>query len=252
MIKNKRLFILTGSFVIALFIFKSFKGDDKINKWQTIFNGKNLDGWNVKIHHHEYNDNYKNTFRVKDKKLVVDYSDYEKFNKRFGHIFYEKPFSSFHLKFETKFTQQFLEDVPSYAYLNSGVMFHSQDPKTILKEQDWPVSIEYQILAQKDNNSHRSTANVCSPSTDILVENQITKEHCVKSSSKSYKWNEWQKGELIVYSDSLIIHKVNGQEVLRYSKPQIGGKMKANGVDPKYNVSGTALKSGYIAFQAEG
>jgi hypothetical protein len=252
MIKNKRLLILIGSIVITLLVFKNFNKENKSNDWQTLFNGENLDGWNIKIHHHEYNENYKNTFKVKDGKLVVDYSEYDKFNERFGHIFYERPFSSFHLKFETRFIDQWMEDGPFHAYRNSGVMFHSQDPKTILKEQNWPISIEYQILAERDSGVARPTANMCSPSTDVVFENKIAKKHCVESSSRTYQWNEWQKGELIVYGDSLVIHKIDGQEVLRYSKPQVGGKMNAKGADPKYTVAGTPLKSGFIAFQAEG
>lgn len=252
MIKNKRLLVLTGSFLIALFVFKFFQSEKKKVEWQTLFNGENLDGWNIKIHHHEYNDNYKNTFKVKDGKLVVDYSEYDKFNERFGHIFYEKPFASFHLKFETKFTDQWVADAPFHTYRNSGVMFHSQDPKTILKEQNWPISVEYQILAEREDGTARPTANICSPSTDVVIDNEIAKSHCMKSSSKTYKWDEWQKGELIVYRDSLIIHKVDGNEVLRYSKTQIGGNMNAKGANPKLIVPGTPLKSGFIAFQAEG
>jgi hypothetical protein len=58
------------------------------NGWRTLFNGKNLDGWIVKIHHHELGDNYANTFRVVDGRIQVNYDDYEEFNDRYGHLFY--------------------------------------------------------------------------------------------------------------------------------------------------------------------
>jgi hypothetical protein len=220
-------------------------------KWEVLFNGKNLDGWIVKIHHHEVGDNYANTFRVKEGKIQVNYDDYKEFNERYGHLFYEKPFSSFHLKFQYKFTDQWLKDAPDFTYRNSGIMFHSQAPQTILKEQDWPISVEYQMLASEDNGKPRPTGNMCSPGTDIIFSGEIDPRHCIESSSKTYQWDEWVNGELIVYKDSLIIHKVNGDTVLRYTKPQIGGGV-ANRYDPAIKVDGKALQEGYIGLQAEG
>ncbi|NQY08457.1 MAG: DUF1080 domain-containing protein [Flavobacteriales bacterium] len=220
-------------------------------EWQSLFNGKDLNGWVAKFHHHELGDNYANTFRVHNGTIQVNYDDYTTFDDRYGHLFYEEPFSSYHLKFEYKFTDQWLTDAKYFTYRNSGIMFHSQDPKTILKEQDWPISVEYQILADEDKGEERPTGNMCSPGTDVVLKNDKAPRHCVKSSSKTYKWDEWMQGELIVYGDLLIIHKVNGENVLEYSKPQIAGGV-ANGYDPQIKIDGTPLTSGYIALQAEG
>ena len=221
------------------------------NDWQTLFNAKNLDGWIAKFHHHELGDNYANTFRVVDGKIQVNYDDYTEFNNRYGHLFYKTPFSSFHLKFEYRFTDQWMKDAPSYTYRNSGVMFHSQDPKTILKEQDWPISVEYQILAGAGDGQPRPTGNMCSPGTEVFVNGEKSPQHCINSSSKTYEWNEWVSGELIVYGDSLVIHIVNGEKVLEYTKPQIGGGV-ANGFDPAVKIEGKPLVEGYIGLQAEG
>lgn len=219
--------------------------------WQMLFNGKNLDGWIPKFHHHETGDNYANTFRVKDGKILVNYDGYKEFNNTYGHLFYQQPFSAYHLQFEYRFTDQWMKDAPSYTYRNSGVMFHSQDPTTILKEQDWPISIEYQILAEEKEGTPRPTGNMCSPGTEVIYNNVMDPRHCIPSSSKTYKWDEWVSGELIVYRDSLVIHKVNGEIVLQYSKPQIGGGV-ANGFDPAIKVDKKLLSDGYIALQAEG
>lgn len=227
------------------------KAKNSDHDWQTLFNGKNLDGWVVKIYHHNLGDNYANTFRVVDGKIQINYSNYDKFNDRFGHLFYHVPFSSFHLKFEYRFTDQWLKDAPSYTYRNSGVMFHSQDPKTILKEQDWPISIEYQILAEEKEGEPRPTGNMCSPGTEVFFKGKLEPEHCLNSSSKTYKWNEWVSGELIVYRDSLITHVVNGDTVLQYTKPHIGGGV-ANGYDKAIKVDGKRLTEGYIGLQSEG
>lgn len=219
--------------------------------WQTLFNGKDLKGWVVKIHHHELGDNYANTFRVQNGVIQVNYDGYKKFENRFGHLFYHQPFSSFHLKFEYRFTDQFLKDAPNYTYRNSGVMFHSQDPKTILKEQDWPISVEYQMLARENNKNERPTGNMCSPGTEVFFKGVMEPQHCINSSSKTYEWNEWVRGELIVYRDSLVIHVVNGDTVLQYSKPQIGGGV-VNGFDPAIKIDGKPLTQGFIGLQSEG
>jgi hypothetical protein len=210
------------------------------DQWQILFNGKDLTGWTPKIHHHEVGDNYENTFRVNDGAIEVNYDGYKEFEDRFGHLFYEKPFSRFHLQWEYRFTDQFLESAPSYTFRNSGIMFHSQAPETILKEQDWPISVEYQMLAEE-----------CSPGTDIIYEGKIDPRHCINSSSPTFKWDEWVKAELIVFGDSIVHHLVNGDTVLTYSFPQIGGGV-ANRFDPAIKVDGTPLKSGYIGLQSEG
>ncbi len=219
--------------------------------WQVLFNGKNLDGWTPKFYHHLVGDNYANTFRVVDGTIEVSYQDYEEFNERYGHLFYKKPFSSFHLKFEYRFTDQWMEDAPSFTYRNSGVMFHSQDPNTILKEQNWPISVEYQMLADAGDGEPRPTGNMCSPGTEVFYRGEMDPRHCISSSSDTFQWDQWVQGDLIVYGDSLVIHLVNGDTVLQYNKPQIGGEVVA-GFDPEIKVDGKPLTSGYIGLQAEG
>lgn len=220
-------------------------------EWETIFNGKNLEGWTAKLQHHESGDNYANTFLVVDGIIQVNYDGYERFDERYGHLFYKKPYSSFHLKFDYRFTDQWMEDAPSYTYRNSGVMFHSQAPETILKEQDWPISVEYQMLADAGDGKPRPTGNMCSPGTEVFYNGEMDPRHCISSSSPTFPWDEWVHAELIVYRDSLVIHKVNGEQVLEYTNPQIGGGV-ANRFDPSYKVDGQMLKEGYIGLQAEG
>jgi len=222
------------------------------NGWKVLFNGKNLDGWVAKIHHHEVGVNFANTFSVKNGSILVNYDGYGPFNEQYGHLFYKEPFSSYHLKFEYRFTEEWLKDAPSYTYRNSGVMFHSQDPKTILKEQDWPISVEYQMLAEEKPGKSRPTGNMCSPGTDVIFEgNEVDRRHCINSTSATIPWNQWVKADLIVYGDSLVIHKVNGETVLKYSKPTIGGGV-ANGYDSTIKIDGKALTEGYIGLQSEG
>jgi hypothetical protein len=219
--------------------------------WITLFNGKDLSGWTVKIHHHETGDNYGNTFRVNDGVLQVRYDQYDKFNERYGHLYFDQPFSHYHLQMEYRFTGRWRTDAPSYTIKNSGVMFHSQDPRTMPKEQDWPISVEMQFLAGLGDGNPRPTGNMCSPGTDVVFQGKIDPRHCIASTSKTYEGEQWVKAELIVLGDSLITHIINGDTVLQYSKPQIGGGV-ANRFDPKIKIDGTPLRSGFIALQSEG
>lgn len=248
--KTILLLLLTSHF----FIFSCSTGqigNNKNKEWISLFNGKDLDGWIPKIHHHETGDNFAETFRVTEGLLQVNYEDYPEFDERYGHLFYEEPFSSFHLKWEYRFTDEWLEDAPDYTYRNSGIMFHAQDPKTILKEQDWPISVEFQLLAEAEEGQSRPTGNMCSPGTEVFFEGEMDPRHCINSSSETYPWDEWVSAELIVYGDSLVIHLINGDTVLRYTQPQIGGGV-ANGYDPAIKIDGKPLKKGFIALQSEG
>jgi len=248
-----RVFLLVVVFSAFLFYACSSSSSKTIeeSEWQVLFNGKDLEGWIPKIHHHEVGDNFANTFRVKDGVIQVNYDEYDTFDQRYGHLFFNKPFSHYLLQFEYRFTHQWKEDAPSYTYRNSGVMFHSQAPETILKEQDWPISVEYQMLAEEEAGKSRPTGNMCSPGTEVFFRGEMDPRHCISSSSPTFLWEEWVKADLIVYGDSLVIHKVNGKNVLEYTKPQIGGGV-ANGYDPRIKIDGKALTEGYIGLQAEG
>jgi hypothetical protein len=130
-------------------------------------------------------------------------------------------------------------------------MYHSQDPHTILKEQDWPISVELQLLGGLDDGLARPTGNMCSPGTDVVFKGKIDPRHCINSSSKTYYGDQWVHAELIVLGDSLVSHLINGDTVLQYAKPQIGGGV-ANGYDPAIKIDGKLLKKGFIALQSEG
>lgn len=243
--------------VLVLFAFiakksekNSIKNQEK-SEWQLLFNGEDLSGWIPKIHHHPSGENYANTFRASAGILEVNYSDYETFDNRYGHLFYEQAFSSFHLTWEYRFTEEWLADAATYTYRNSGVMFHSQSPESILLEQDWPISVEYQMLAQEKEGVARPTGNMCSPGTDVVFEGKIDPRHCIESSSPTFKWDEWIRADLIVFGDSIVHHLVNGDTVLTYALPQIGGGV-ANRFDPDFKVDGKPLNSGYIGLQSEG
>jgi len=213
--------------------------------WQEIFNGRNLDGWVVKLAHHEVGDNYGETFRVENGLIRVMYDKYTEFGARFGHLFYKQKLSHYVVSVEYRFFGEQMKGGPGYARLNSGVMIHSQAPETILKDQDWPISVEAQLLA-----GNRTTMNVCTPGTEIFMHGEMVKAHCTNSTSKIYPDNDWVTVQVEVLGSERVRHLIDGQTVLEYEKPMIGGGV-ATGYDPAIKKDGTILDAGYIALQAE-
>jgi hypothetical protein len=220
-------------------------------EWIQLFNGRDINDWTVKINHHEVGEDPANTFRVEDGIIKVRYDKYDKFNEQYGHLYYKQPFSYYHLIVEYRITGEWRKDAPAYTIKNSGVMFHSQDPKTMLREQDWPISVELQLLAGLGNGAARPTGNMCSPGTNVVYKGRIDPRHCIESSSKTYSNDEWVTAELIVLGDSLVTHIINGDIVLQYSKPQIGGGV-VTGYDTAIKQDGKLLSTGFIALQSEG
>jgi len=242
--------LLLIAVVIILSACNNTKTSEK-KEWISLFNGKDLSDWVVKIHHHDVGVNFGNTFRVEDGIIKVRYDQYGDFNDQFAHLYYKQPFSHFHLVVEYRLTGELQKGAPDYTLLNSGVMFHSQDPHTMPKEQDWPISIEMQFLAGLGDGKPRPTGNMCSPGTDIVYQGKKYDGHCLNSTSKTYAKDEWVRAELIVLGDSLITHIINGDTVLQYSKPTMGGGV-ANGYDSTIWQEGKPLTSGFIALQSEG
>lgn len=240
-------FVGISSFAIAFHT----QAKPQREKWIQLFNGKNLTNWTVKIHHHEVGDNYGNTFRAEDGMIKVRYDQYDHFNERYGHLYFNKPFSHYKLRLQYRFTGIWRKDAPDYTEKNSGVMFHSQDPKTMPKEQDWPISVEMQFLGILADGKPRPTGNMCSPGTDVVYQGRIDPRHCINSTSQTFENEQWITAELIVRGDSLVTHKINGKTVLEYTQPQIGGGV-ANRYNPALKIDGKLLKSGFIALQSEG
>ena len=236
-----------GLFLLFLVSCSSVTNKTDKEEWINLFNGKDLEGWDIKIKGSELNNNYKNTFRVENGVLKVSYDEYDTFNNEFGHLFYKIPFSRYKLRIEYRFTGNQVNGGPSWAFRNSGVMLHSQSAASMMVDQDFPVSIEGQLLGG-DGNSDRHTSNVCTPGTNIVMNGQLITQHCNESTSKTYHGDRWVTAEFIVMGDSIIHHILEGDTVLTYTQPQVGGGGAPEGFPFP---DGTLLKEGYICLQAE-
>ena len=227
------------------------KSDSK--EWVQLFNGRDLKDWTPKFAHYDAGVNVNDTFRVEDGMLKVRYDKWPTFNDEFGHIFYKDPFSYYLLAAEYRFVGEQVRTARTdlaWALRNNGLMLHSPHPKTMMKDQDFPISIEVQLLGGLANGKPRTTANLCTPGTNVVMNGKLETRHCITSTSKTYEGDQWVRVEVLVHGDELVRHLVEGTTVLEYTKPQIGGG-NASPTDPAVKVDGTPLTGGYISIQAE-
>src|SRR3954447_15554616 len=198
------------------------QNDPNRKDWVQAFNGKNLDGWIMKIAGYALGENYGNTFRVQDGLLKVSYDAYPEFGNKFGHIFYRTKFSHYIVAAEYRFVGEQSKNGPAWALRNNGIMLHCQAPETMGKDQDFPISVEVQLLGGGPTGE-RSTANMCSPGTEVFRNGEMVKGHCLNSTSPTFRGDQWVRVEAEVLGSERIRHIVDGKVVLEYGNVQIGG-----------------------------
>ena len=216
--------------------------------WISLFNGKDLEGWTPKIKGYELGENFGNTFRVENGVIKVGYDQYQQFDNKFGHLFYKDKFSHYRLKIEYRFVGEQCPGGLGWATRNSGVMLHCQPPETIGKDQDFPVSIEVQFLGGLGRGS-RTTANLCTPGTNVFLNGKLHLPHCTNSKSKTFDGDQWVTVEVEVRGDTTIKHFVNGEEVLAYEQPQLDERDAT--ARPLIKDGKKLISEGYISLQSE-
>jgi hypothetical protein len=251
-------------FVISFSVCAQNNKQKEESDWISLFNGKDLSGWTIKIADQEINHNLNETFVVEDSMIRIRYDKYEEFNDAFGHMYYKTPYSDYILVFDYRFVGEQLKGGASWNVRNSGIMLHSQSAENNEYAQDFPVSIELQLLGGL-NKGVRTTANVCTPGTAVEMDGKVNYKHCINSKSKTYHGDQWVHVEAIVKRGESMTFIVEGDTVLQIQHPQVGGGFISNqrptpdwnkfGVerDAQHWISqaGTVLRSGYIALQAE-
>jgi hypothetical protein len=221
----------------------------KGEKWIQLFNGKDLKDWTPKFTNHKVGENYNNTFRVENGVLRVCYDDWNEFNGEYGHLFYKTAFSHYRLRVEYRFVGEQVKGGAGWAFRNNGLMLHGQTPESMNLEQEFPTSIEVQLLGGFGDGK-RTNLNVCTPGTNIEMGGNLILDHCINSSSNTYYDDVWVTAEVEVHGDSLIRHIIDGEVVLEYTHPQLDER------EPSYSKllpadGNKLLKSGTISIQAE-
>ncbi|MFC3122267.1 DUF7133 domain-containing protein [Agaribacter flavus] len=253
MLKYKNFSVVNTKLLAAFAFTLSFTfasaNEPKTEEWIQLFDGKSLDGWTPKFTGFPLGENYRDTFTVKDGYLTVDYTQWPSFNREFGHLFYKTPYSHYIISATYRFTEAEMPITKAmrWAYKNNGLMLHSQAPETMEKDQEFPVSIEVQLLGGIDDTP-RSTLNLCTPNTDVVMNGELITSHCINSNSKTYGGDQWVTVEVEVFGGEYIKHKVDGEIVLEYEYPQLSAE-DVEKYSPLYG--GKNLRSGYISIQAE-
>lgn len=117
------------------------------------------------------------------------------------------------------------------------------------KDQEFPVCIEVQLLGG-NGKDERSTGNLCTPGTNVVMDDKLITQHCTSSKSKTYHGEQWVTAEVEVHGDGIVKHFINGELVMQYEKPQLDEKDQ----DAKILLDSGAeklLKEGYISLQSE-
>ncbi len=218
--------------------------------WVQLFNGKDLNDWQIKFKGSELGENYNNTFRVEDGLLRVSYDNWDEWNGKFGHIFYKGEFSNYRLRVEYRFVGNQVKGGPGWAFRNNGIMIHGQPAETMELDQDFPTSVEVQLLGGVEGKGERSTCNVCTPGTNIVMDGKLIEQHCINSKSETYTGDQWVTAEVEVHGGKVIRHYVNGKEVMHYAQAQLDPRDQY--YDKLLPADGNKiLNKGTISLQAE-
>ncbi|WP_339736190.1 DUF1080 domain-containing protein [uncultured Sunxiuqinia sp.] len=206
--------------VASIFFIGACQTKEEEKGWIQLFNGKDLNDWQIKIAGHDLGENYNNTFRVEDGLLKVRYDQYETFNGEFAHLFYKQDYSHYKMRIEYRFVGEQVTNGPGWAFRNSGIMIHGQSAESMEKNQDFPTSIEVQLLGG-NGTDERSNMNLCTPGTNVVMDGELVLDHCINSSSRTFHGDGWVTAEIEVCGDSIIKHIVDGQVVMQYMQPQL-------------------------------
>jgi len=216
--------------------------------WVSLFDGKDLAGWTVKIAGFDVGDNYANTFRVEDGLLKVSYQQYDTFGNRFGSLFTRQKFSHYWLRAEYRFVGQQAAGAPSWAYRNSGIQLHSQAPESMRKDQQFPVSVEFDIVGGR-RFGHHPTGDVCENGSRVSIAGRVLTAKCSTLSQVTIPGDEWVTILAEVQGSTRVRQVVNGGLVVEYTDltlnegdPDAQALMGANG--------GKALSSGANSIQS--
>jgi hypothetical protein len=234
----------------ALLAFASNTSSSDQGSWLPLFNGRNLDGWQVKIKGYDAGENVGDTFRVENGVIKVAYDRYDgPFNGRYGHLFYKDEFSHYRLRIEYRFVGEQAPGGPGWALRNSGVMLHGEPIAAMTRDQEFPTSIEVQFLGG-DGKAERPTSNVCTPGTNIVMDGQLITRHCTNSKSETYHGDRWVTAEVEVCGSERITHFLEGQPVMTYTAPQLDER-DAHAKALAASRGSLLLERGTIALQSE-
>lgn len=237
--------------VAASLVLSAAPAAAETGKWKRIFDGKSLNGWTPKFTGRPVGENYLNTFIVRNGAIAVSYARYDKFAGHFGHLAFKRPVSAFRVRFDYRFVGKTLPDVEDWQHSNSGIMLLAQSPQSMTLNQQFPVSLEMQLLGANRPEPSPS-GNLCTPGTHVVMKGKLETTHCINSTSPILANGRWVRAEAEVTRDGKVTHFINGKAVMQYSEPQYDPTDKD--AQPLIAASGGQLsvREGYLYLQSEG
>lgn len=220
-------------------------------KWERMFDGRTLAGWTPKITGRAVGEDPLRTFVVKDGAITVDYSHYKSFDGAFGHLFWKAPLTSYRLRFDYRMTGPSMPGIERWQNRNSGLMLHAQAPATMTRDQQFPVSLEFQLL-DVPRPDREPSGNLCTPGTTVEIDGKRPTSHCVTGTGPLVPLGQWTHVEVEVTPDGRITHLLNGKPAISYRDAQLDPNDKD--AQPLIAAAGgtLALRGGYVALQSEG
>ena len=218
--------------------------------WKPIFNGRDLEGWVYKETGSELGVDPSSTVKVEDGMIRMDYGKWESFKGRFGHLFHRVPHDRYRIRVVYRFTGEQVNGGPGWAFRNSGIMLHCQDPKSMRTDQEFPVSVEVQLLGGSGAGT-RSTGNLCTPGTNVEMKNDVVTRHCTNSKSETFHGDQWVTAEVEVLGNESITHYINGVEVMKYQRPQLDPRDPDAQALMQQRNGEVMLDRGWISLQGE-
>ncbi len=226
--------------------------------WVQIFNGKDMSDWDIKFQHHPLNENFRNTYKVVNGLLTVDYGAWPDFPS-FGHAAYKvRPFTHYLLRSEYQVWGKQAPGGPGWAVENNGFMLHSQSMASMGLDQDFPISLEAQLLGPHNGSGSpnaKGTMNLCTPGTAFYTTpsgGSVVTSHCLSATAnpRAPVDTGWERVSALVLADSLLQFRVDDKSVLEFYRP-VYWKGNVSGDTLHAPANGTPLTGGYITIQAE-
>ncbi len=212
--------------------------DETDSRWKSIFNGRDLQGWTVKIAGYPMGSNFGNTFRVEDSLLLIRYDAYgSNFDNRFGALYFNQELTDYRLRVTYRFTGTTAPGAPEWGYRDSGIQFHSQPPESMSEDQTFPICLEYNLHGG-NGTDERPVGEICANGMTVEINGSKNKTYCTAPFVKrTFHGDQWVTLEIDVKGNE-ISHYVNGEKILSYSNPTF---------DPKNEIARTFIKNGDLS-----
>ncbi|MBD0374726.1 MAG: DUF1080 domain-containing protein [Flavisolibacter sp.] len=242
-----RLLFILPLIILSYSFNKTVNEEKETKKWISLFNGKNLNHWKPKIAGYKLGENYGNTFRVQNGMLSVRYDQYNRFQNKFGALYFDKKFSNYRLRVEYRFVGDTTPGAPSWGFRDGGIQYHCQPPATIGLDQPFPVCLEYNLHGG-NGKEERPTGEICANGMYVEINGKRNTSYCTLPTVKrTFHGDEWVLAEIEVRSGT-ITHFVNGEKVLEFKNPRYDS---AHAIGKTFIVNGNdVVRDGYISLQS--